>query len=701
MTVSTTLDRQYFDGDGSNVNFPFDFKFLDNSDIYVWVISPTGVATPQALTTNYTLTGALNDNGGQVTMLAAPPLTVPATRVLIQRIVQEVQPTSIRNQGKFFAEVHENVFDRLTMLIQQALSAVKAALPLDLSGLFWNAGGKRITQVADPVNNQDAATKYWTDVFVANLITQIQGPINNANNVFYQAPDGTTKVVQQMSGAIGAGLIGYDYAQSYFAGTVGAELKLQKNKSDRVMYFDDFTGVVGNNVNNDTAGMQAAILAIATAGGGTVFASSTKSYYIPGTLLIPSSVTLDFRNAKVRGNRAGNTNSMFATATLEGGILVDNRAAADDVKLVEFAHICNLRAIDAYSLFDFKNWIIGCTVSNVRATNCRQVIHANRCFYARWVNITAVGGSLVDVPTYHFLAQNNAIYLNRVSATTQWGFAFTGGSSAVHLDACTYEGGVLGFYVEGENHAFKWTGLYAEAVQGVLFNFSDCSYISYDISTSYLNYVDVVLRDPEGVGAICEGTWAQNNDLVNVGVTVGGFLYRGLIYKRGARSAATLDLATSFGSEATLPANIITDTSGMSTARKISIREGTGAGDVLSKGIILGGVIPLHYTGDTGRDFTNQVPFCTHSAASASVVRVETRILLRNTTFARYRFEVVDSLGTYQLFGDIYGPSVKVQDATGKTVTVAFGTNGLRIDIGGLTISGGVYTCKGTVQILS
>lgn len=504
---------------------------------------------------------------------------------------------------------------------------------------------------------------------------------------------------QELALPTGGGLVGYSAGQAYASGTVGAALKENERKFSFEVHFDQFSGVLGDNINDDTAGIQAAILAVATAGGGTAKGSYGKKYYVPGTLLIPSNVTVDFAGAQLRANRTASTVSTFVTATLESGILVDNRSVPDETKLVEFARICNLRAQDAYSLFDFKNWIIGCSVENVKTTNCRNVISANRCFYSRWVNISAVGGSLVDVPTYWFKEQNNAIYLNRVSAVTDYGFAFTGGSSSVHLDTCTYEGGKLGFYVQGENHAFRWTTLYAEAVQGTLFNFADCTYISYSIAGSYLNYVDIALRDPEIAGAIAEGTWDQSNDLVNVGATVGGFTYRGLIYKRGGRDAATHQLPTSFSSEATLPSNVIVDSGGMSTVQKISVREGTAAGDVLSKAIITGGVIPLHYTGDTGRTFSNQVAFATHSQLNSSTVLVDTRIAFRDTIFAKYRLEIADSLGVYTLYGDIYGGNVKQQDIAGKTVTLSAGPNGMRIAVGGLSISGGVYSCRGTVQL--
>lgn len=163
MTVTTTLDRQYFNGDGSNKAFPFNFRFFTNDQIYVSLIAPDGTITPQSLTTNYTLSGALQAGGGTVTMIVAPPLTVPATRVFIQRVLSQTQPTSIRNQGKFYPEIHEDAFDRLTMLIQQALAGLANALQLTFSKTGWNFLGYKGINVGAPTDPTDAATKGYVD----------------------------------------------------------------------------------------------------------------------------------------------------------------------------------------------------------------------------------------------------------------------------------------------------------------------------------------------------------------------------------------------------------------------------------------------------------------------------------------------------------------------------------------------------------
>lgn len=210
MTVTTTLDRQYFPADGANKNFPFNFKFFNNSQIYVSLISPDGTVTPKSITTDYTLSGATAIGGGTVVMNDAPPLTVPPTRVFIQRIIPQTQPTSIRNQGRFFPEIHEDAFDRLTMLSQQAEATANNALQKSQSGLYWdflNLPGKN---AADPTDQQDVATKNSVELYVGSILQTGQGPANIAANVLYVAPNGVTGTVQDMSGPGGSKLIGHN-----------------------------------------------------------------------------------------------------------------------------------------------------------------------------------------------------------------------------------------------------------------------------------------------------------------------------------------------------------------------------------------------------------------------------------------------------------------------------------------------------------
>jgi hypothetical protein len=214
MTVTTTLDRQEFPGDGSNKNFPFNFKFFDNSQIFVYLIDPSGFTTGKILNVDYTLSGAMSPSGGTVVMSVAPPLNY---RLLVRRILPVSQPTSIRNQGAFFPAIHEDVFDRLTMLIQQVLAIANNSIQLDPSGTYWDFLNHRAANLANPVEPQDGATKSSVEAYVGSVLATGQGPINNASNIVFITPTGQVRNVQDLSNRTdstkGSAMVGRVYRQ--------------------------------------------------------------------------------------------------------------------------------------------------------------------------------------------------------------------------------------------------------------------------------------------------------------------------------------------------------------------------------------------------------------------------------------------------------------------------------------------------------
>ncbi|MFJ1336754.1 hypothetical protein ACIKP7_01280 [Pseudomonas caricapapayae] len=175
------------------------YRFLQNADIEAVLARQDG--TLETLTpTQYTITGAGSQNGGTLTSTyAAGVLETPGASLTISRIMTAVQPTDLRNQGRYFAETHENVFDRLTMLIQQGFSGLSRALVRPLGKNYYDAGGRQIKNVADPTSPQDAATKQWSQQFIASILATGQGPINNAANVIYADPAGNIVTVQDAS----------------------------------------------------------------------------------------------------------------------------------------------------------------------------------------------------------------------------------------------------------------------------------------------------------------------------------------------------------------------------------------------------------------------------------------------------------------------------------------------------------------------
>jgi hypothetical protein len=178
MTVSSQTSNETFYGNGSTTVWDLPFRFFDNSDVDVYLIDPaTGIVTPLALGTDYTLTGAglpeqFGNAPGQITT------TVPVAsgkQLYVERVMEVEQLTDIVNQGRFFPEVHEDVFDRITMLIQQTLSWLSRALVWPVGKNYYDAEGRKISNLGDGAADQDAVNIRTMRGYVDAAISGVVG----------------------------------------------------------------------------------------------------------------------------------------------------------------------------------------------------------------------------------------------------------------------------------------------------------------------------------------------------------------------------------------------------------------------------------------------------------------------------------------------------------------------------------------------
>src|SRR5690554_1244383 len=104
MAVTSAVSTVEYAGDGATTQFAVPFYFIVNADLTVTLISDDGSETTLELDTDYTVTGAGDENGGTVTLNSAPAAD---ETLRIDRNVPYLQPTRYPENERFPAASHE------------------------------------------------------------------------------------------------------------------------------------------------------------------------------------------------------------------------------------------------------------------------------------------------------------------------------------------------------------------------------------------------------------------------------------------------------------------------------------------------------------------------------------------------------------------------------------------------------------------
>lgn len=156
MSVPNQTPYIIYNANGLTTVFPFEFYIINSGDIQVSLNG--GV-----ITTGYSVSGVGNVGGGDVTFLTPP---ANGTVVMLERVVPTYRLTDYQDNGDLLADTVNKDFDRLWMAIQRSFIYLGLALRRPLLGGPYNAEGYRISNLADPVNDQDAVTKGFLESYV-------------------------------------------------------------------------------------------------------------------------------------------------------------------------------------------------------------------------------------------------------------------------------------------------------------------------------------------------------------------------------------------------------------------------------------------------------------------------------------------------------------------------------------------------------
>ncbi|MCT2406463.1 hypothetical protein NZD88_02695 [Chryseobacterium antibioticum] len=470
-------------------------------------------------------------------------------------------------------------------------------------------------------------------------------------------------------------------------------------------------GVKGNGTVDDTENINKAVLYLASKGGGILLFGNNKKYYIKQSIFITNKVCFYCNGSTFKGD---GTNTILKTAYRDNNSLISNHSTGTEKHIITFSHIKDANFENCAVGLDFFNFCHGSSLENIKFTDCEVSWKFLDCFYTSMKNIMSSGKNSNQY-AYQFLGQNNALLLERVSATKDFGFLFQGGTTATTLISPTVEGGQTGFKFKDDCLGIVIKGIYAEAIFNAIDLF-DVQYGNFEITGGYFNYVDkplIGVKAPAsgGVNGQITGEW-KNNTIVNIGgilpikdqnnVIIGYNTYNGLMDISQPRNYIHYSLPTYEG-DGSLPANwIVGDHNIISSYGQIKATDTKAIGNVKRQF----GVIPVTRSGDVGDGKAGYIPDCTHELMgndpSNFGIKITTKIKFQEyMMFAKYNIYVATySLGRW-FYGDVFGKNLSAKDVGNSQITSIENENGfLVIKITGFNEPDLSYIIQGNVQLI-
>ncbi|MHB5460598.1 phage tail fiber domain-containing protein, partial [Klebsiella pneumoniae] len=167
MSVPNQTPYNIYTANGLTTVFTYEFYIISASDLQVSI-------NGSVVASGYTVAGVGNKDGGDITFLTPP---ANGAVVMLERVVPTYRLTDYQDNGDLLADTVNKDFDRIWMAIQRAFIDLGFALTRPIFGGPFNANGYRIANLADPVNEQDAATKkFVVDNGHANLARTLRVP---------------------------------------------------------------------------------------------------------------------------------------------------------------------------------------------------------------------------------------------------------------------------------------------------------------------------------------------------------------------------------------------------------------------------------------------------------------------------------------------------------------------------------------------
>lgn len=132
MTITSTVNKVVYDGDGATSVFPVNFPFFEDTELEVSLLNEaTQVITPLVLDTNYTVSidvPGLLPSVGDVTLIGGNSPLAVGFELIIRRVLPVTQLADFKDNESTPAAAFEEAFDRAIMVIQQLKEEIERTI---------------------------------------------------------------------------------------------------------------------------------------------------------------------------------------------------------------------------------------------------------------------------------------------------------------------------------------------------------------------------------------------------------------------------------------------------------------------------------------------------------------------------------------------------------------------------------------------
>lgn len=316
MSIASETNRNNYIGNGAALTYSYTFKIFNDDELRVTVKSTLDVETTLTLNTHYTVTGAGSNSGGSISLVNGAFDWIDSTflksgyALTIRRDLELIQETDIRNQGEFFPEIHEDVFDRLTMLDQQQQDELSRSvklsetsvvadfdptLPAGIVGevnkvLMTNATGDgfEVGPSASAISSAAADAAAAAASAAAALVSELAAAASAAAALVSENNADTSETNAAASAAAAAGAVSAHEADTTNIHGITDTADLLTTTNTKVVTNKDIDGGTASNTSRFTIpkASKATLDALTRKEATIVYASDTdKMYYDDGSIL--------------------------------------------------------------------------------------------------------------------------------------------------------------------------------------------------------------------------------------------------------------------------------------------------------------------------------------------------------------------------------------------------------------------------------